>query len=157
MNRDYGLDILCRMLDALKLDDVVLSYDKDGVLQAEDSEGNRWRGADFYRFLTTECLCFTDGGALSEGQYVEVSLLDRYKELTAVYGVPAGKYGVQRHELVAEHSSVEAFIQGHELTVDYGENLPKEEHEAYEMALSRRQILENLFGNEPVPERSEAR
>ena len=93
MNRDDELDILCRMLDALKLDDVVLSYNKDGVLQADDSEGNRWSGADFYKFLTNECLCFDDDGSLSEGQYVEAALLERYTELTAVYGVPAGKYG----------------------------------------------------------------
>lgn len=157
MNRDYELDILCRMLDALKLDDIVLSYDKDGVLQADDSEGNRWSGADFYKFLTNECLCFNDDGSLSEGQYVEASLLERYTELTAVYDVPAGKYGVQREELLLESAAVEAFIQGHELAVDYGENLSKEEHMKYELALERRKTLDNLFPPESVPERSEAR
>lgn len=44
MNKDQEIDILCRMLDALKLDDVVLSYESDGVLLAEDSDGNKWRG-----------------------------------------------------------------------------------------------------------------
>lgn len=157
MNRDYELDILCRVLDALKLDDIVLSYDKGDVLQAEDSEGNRWSGADFYKFLTNECLCFDDDGYLSEGQYVEVALLERYTELTAVYGVPAGKYGARREDLLMESSALETFIQGHEFAVDHGEDLPKEEHEMYKDAIERRKTLDNLFRTESVPERSEVR
>ena len=78
MNKDQEIDILCRMLDALKLDDVVLSYESDGVLLAEDSDGNKWRGKEFYLFLTEECLCFKPDGTLHEGLYVSLSCIKKY-------------------------------------------------------------------------------
>lgn len=91
MNKDQEIDILCRMLDALKLDDVVLSYESDGVLLAEDSDGNKWRGKEFYLFLTEECLCFKPDGTLHEGLYVREDLLELYKEISTENGVIPGK------------------------------------------------------------------
>lgn len=91
MNNDQEIDILCRMLDALKLDDIVLLYDSDGVLMAEDSDGNKWRGKEFYLFITEECLCFDAIGNLTEGQYVREDLLEQYKKLSSENGVIPGK------------------------------------------------------------------
>lgn len=91
-NNDEELDVLERMLYALHLSDFVIWFDKKGILHAEDSNKNKWRGNEFYEFLTEECLCFNPDGTLSEGQYVREDLLDSYKHYSIQNGVIPGSH-----------------------------------------------------------------
>ena len=85
------LVILERMLHALRLDDIYVWFDDNGVLQAEDDEDNKWTGKAFYEFLTNECLCFRSDGMLTDGQYVEEELLELYKRYSTASGVVPGE------------------------------------------------------------------
>ena len=64
------LDIIFRLLDYLKITDISICYDKRGTIRAKDSDGNRWAGKAFFRFITEEALCFDEAGNLQPGQYV---------------------------------------------------------------------------------------
>lgn len=79
------------MLSAMRIDNIRLWFDDGLVLQAEDDDGNHWSGAEFYNFVTNECLCFTPEMTLSPGQYVEPPLLDQYILLSVANGVIPGQ------------------------------------------------------------------
>lgn len=51
--------ILYAILDALKIDDIVIRY-RNKNLYAKDSYGNVWKGSDFYRFLINEAIVWED-------------------------------------------------------------------------------------------------
>ena len=91
ITQDEEIYILGEILWALQLYDVRVWFDDTGVLQAEDDQGNKWTGIDFYKFLTEECLDFEPDGTLSEGMYVEEELLEMYKAYSVKNGVIAGK------------------------------------------------------------------
>ena len=77
------LDLLWDVLDALRIEDILLRYDEDGILTASDDE-NIWQGRDFYEFLLQEAIVFEEDGSsvvLTDGQ-----LSDLY-ELAGRYGV----------------------------------------------------------------------
>ena len=82
-------DVLSKLLGKLKIDDIELWFD-DGVLHAQDEDGNSWIGEEFYRFVTEECLCFDADGKLHEGQYVPEDILNKYVLLSAANGVVPG-------------------------------------------------------------------
>ncbi len=86
-NLERQLRILDRTLSAMGIEDVRLWFDDELVLQAEDDDGNRWAGAEFYNFVTNECLCFTPEMTLSPGQYIEPDLLNQYILLSVANGI----------------------------------------------------------------------
>lgn len=58
-HEDKQIGTLYDILHALKIDDVELSYDENGVLIATDPD-NKWIGKDFYTFLIDEVFVYED-------------------------------------------------------------------------------------------------
>ena len=54
---------LYAVLSALKIDDVELDYDDNGLV-ATDSMDNEWHGQEFYKFLVEEAFVFEDNGGV---------------------------------------------------------------------------------------------
>lgn len=149
MTKEHEIHILDCLLDTVKIYDIQLLYDENGVLQARDEEGNSWTGKEFYRFLTEECLCFDSDGNLAWGQYVPADILEPYKELSVENGVIPGHPEASLRE---ELNELEAFIQGTELTMDYGFRLPDGDYERYEAAIARKAQLTETLEHEGDPE-----
>lgn len=88
---DNELNILDRILSAMKIYDIRLRFDDEFVLQAEDDDGNHWAGTEFYDFVTNKCLCFSPEMKLCPGQYIEPNLLNQYILLSVSNGVIPGQ------------------------------------------------------------------
>lgn len=85
-------DVLGRAFREMKMEDMEISRRKSGLM-VHDSEGNRWRGAEIYRFLLHECLAFTPDGTLMEGFSMDERLIAELKEWAGEYGVYAREGG----------------------------------------------------------------
>lgn len=70
------------MLGRLKIDDIALSYDENGLV-ARDGD-NEWHGAEFYHFLVDEAFVFEDDGSVLG---IRPDLLDDFKALSEHNGV----------------------------------------------------------------------
>ena len=75
--------VLYAILNALKINDIVLSYD-NGVLVAKDSYDNEWKGKEFYDFLENEAFVPDGNGVLGIGDELLAkfhSFAKKYSEL----------------------------------------------------------------------------
>ena len=81
---DRESEILYDVLSALKIDDVELNFDENGLV-ATDSMGNEWQGQDFYKFLVEEAFVFEDNGGVLG---ISDTLLKDFTELSEHNGVP---------------------------------------------------------------------
>ena len=81
---DREMEILYDVLSTLKMEDVVIDYDSNG-LAVTDSMGNEWHGNEFYEFLVNEAIVFEDGGGILG---FSDELLKDFKELSEHNGVP---------------------------------------------------------------------
>ena len=79
---DRETEILYSVLGRLKIDDIELSYDENGLV-ARDSD-NEWHGAEFYHFLVDEAFVFEDDGSVLG---IRPDLLDDFKVLSEHNGV----------------------------------------------------------------------
>ena len=79
---DRETEILYSVLGRLKIDDIALSYDENGLV-ARDSD-NEWHGAEFYHFLVDEAFVFEDDGSVLG---IRPDLLDDFKALSEHNGV----------------------------------------------------------------------
>ena len=79
---DRETEILYSVLGRLKIDDIALSYDENGLV-ARDSD-NEWHGAEFYHFLVDEAFVFEDDGSVLG---IRPELLDDFKALSEHNGV----------------------------------------------------------------------
>lgn len=79
---DRETEILYSVLGRLKIDDIALSYDKNGLV-ARDSD-NEWHGAEFYHFLVDEAFVFEDDGSVLG---IRPDLLNDFKVLSEHNGV----------------------------------------------------------------------
>ena len=77
-------EILEKVLHDLKIDDIVLDYDSDGLVLVARDIDNEWRGAEFYRFLVDEAFVFEDDGSVLS---IDDDLLNDFKTLAESYGV----------------------------------------------------------------------
>lgn len=71
---DRETEILYSVIGRLKIDDIELSYDENGLV-ARDSD-NEWHGAEFYHFLVDEAFVFEDDGSVLG---IRPDLLDDFK------------------------------------------------------------------------------
>lgn len=78
---------LNRLFEYLKMNDISIFYDKKGNLHVKDEEKNHWVNKEVYKFIFEDALCFDDSGELSEGCYVEQTLLESIKTFAFEYGV----------------------------------------------------------------------
>ena len=79
---DRETEILYSVLGRLKIDDIELSYDENGLV-ARDND-NEWHGAEFYHFLVDEAFVFEDDGSVLG---IRPDLLDDFKALSEHNGV----------------------------------------------------------------------
>ena len=79
---DRETEILYSVLGRLKIDDIELSYDENGLV-ARDSD-NEWHGAEFYHFLVDEAFVFEDDGSVLG---IRPDLLNDFKVLSEHNGV----------------------------------------------------------------------
>ena len=79
---DRETEILYSVLGRLKIDDIALSYDENGLV-ARDGD-NEWHGAEFYHFLVDEAFVFEDDGSVLG---IRPDLLDDFKALSEHNGV----------------------------------------------------------------------
>ena len=79
---DQESEILYDVLHALKIDDIELDYDADGLVARDDD--NEWHGADFYHFLIDEAFVFEDDGSVLG---IRPELLADFKALSEHNGV----------------------------------------------------------------------
>ena len=82
--REKEITTLYDVLSKLRIDDIDLDYDKDGLV-ARDYDGNVWHGAEFYHFLIDEVFVFDDNGGIVK---IDGQLYDDFNELSEHYGVP---------------------------------------------------------------------
>ncbi len=76
------IDVLYAVLSKLKIDDVVLSYDGNGLV-AKDND-NEWHGKEFYAFLVNEAFVFEDDGTVLG---LSDNLLSDFTEQAEKYGI----------------------------------------------------------------------
>ena len=81
---DREIDVLDKVLYCLRINDIDLDYDKDGLV-AKDYDGNVWHGAEFYRFLVEEAFVFEDNGGVLG---ISDTLLKDFSELSEHYDIP---------------------------------------------------------------------
>ena len=79
---DRETEILYSVLGRLKIDDIGLGYDENGLV-ARDGD-NEWHGAEFYHFLVDEAFVFEDDGSVLG---IRPDLLDDFKALSEHNGV----------------------------------------------------------------------
>ena len=79
---DRETEILYSVLGRLKIDDIELGYDENGLV-ARDGD-NEWHGAEFYHFLVDEAFVFEDDGSVLG---IRPDLLDDFKVLSEHNGV----------------------------------------------------------------------
>ena len=79
---DRETEILYSVLGRLKIDDIELGYDENGLV-ARDGD-NEWHGAEFYHFLVDEAFVFEDDGSVLG---IRPDLLDDFKALSEHNGV----------------------------------------------------------------------
>lgn len=80
---DRESEIIYDVLSALKIDDVELDYDENGLV-ATDGD-NTWHGQEFYKFLVEEAFVFEDDGNVLG---IRDDLLKDFTELSEHNGVP---------------------------------------------------------------------
>jgi len=80
------IDAVCDLLDACKIDDIVVEFDGDTIV-ASDNDGNKWKGAELYQFLLNEVLTFGADGKLVEGLSVDERIINSVLDYAKKYGV----------------------------------------------------------------------
>ena len=130
---DRESEILYDVLHALKIDDIELDYDADGLVAKDDDY--EWHGADFYHFLIDEAFVFEDDGsvlgirpelladfkALSEHNGVECKVKDNYVA-TNIGNVPIEDY----REIVAMQNGFDSYDEMYQQGIRIGNGYDKE-------------------------------
>ena len=130
---DRESEILYDVLHALKIDDIELDYDADGLVAKDDDY--EWHGADFYHFLIDEAFVFEDDGsvlgirpelladfkALSEHNGVECKVKDGYVA-TNIGNVPVEDY----REIVAMQNGFDSYDEMYQQGIRIGNGYDKE-------------------------------
>ncbi len=79
---DRETEILYDVLDRMKIDDITLDFDENGLVARD--EDNEWHGAEFYHFLVDEAFVFNDKGGVD---LIDGELFEDFKALSEHNGV----------------------------------------------------------------------
>lgn len=82
-------EILENVLKHLKIDDIALDYDSDGLVLVARSAFKEWRGEEFYRYLIDEAFVFEDDGSVLD---IDKELLEEFKLLASCYEIDIDDY-----------------------------------------------------------------
>ena len=135
---DRESEILYDVLHALKIDDIELDYDADGLVAKDDDY--EWHGAEFYHFLIDEAFVFEDDG----------SVLGIRPELLADF------------KALSEHNGVECKVKGNYVATNIG-NVPIEDYreivamqngfDSYDEMYQQGIRIGNGYDKEPEPQK----
>ena len=84
------MELLEDVFHNMRMDDMRMSR-KRGCIEVHDSYGNRWRGAEVYRFIMEECLSFLPEGKLVDGLTMDEGLIAGLKRFAGNYGITIGQ------------------------------------------------------------------
>ena len=99
---DREIEIVSDVLDSLKMDDVKLHYDPDGIVAADDM-GNEWHNKDFYKFIVDDCFTYeADGSATG----IENTVFSDFLVLAKRYDVEPQPKII--NPLIAEYNKIKA-------------------------------------------------
>lgn len=141
---------LYAVLSALKIDDVELNYDDNGLV-ATDSMDNEWHGQDFYKFLVEEAFVFDDNGGVLG---ISDELLKDFTKLSEDNGVPVKDNRVKQPyrgylEVKAEYPDTFVFYQVGDFFEAYNEDAQKAA-DIFDLFVTSRPIRDNervpMFG-----------
>lgn len=141
---------LYAVLSALKIDDVELNYDDNGLV-ATDSMDNEWHGQDFYKFLVEEAFVFEDNGGVLG---ISDKLLKDFTKLSEDNGVPVKDNRVKQPyrgylEVKAEYPDTFVFYQVGDFFEAYNEDAQKAA-DIFDLFVTSRPIRDNervpMFG-----------
>lgn len=99
---DAELAAVSRFLRAVRMEDIVLSFDM-GEIVAKDGS-SEWRGKDFYEFLLNECVVLDENLDPVEGISIEEESLNPIIEL-------ADKYGAVINRISTGTNSIDQYIE----------------------------------------------
>ena len=141
---------LYAVLSALKIDDVELNYDDNGLV-ATDSMDNEWHGQDFYKFLVEEAFVFEENGGVLG---ISDELLKDFTKLSEDNGVPVKDNRVKQPyrgylEVKAEYPDTFVFYQVGDFFEAYNEDAQKAA-DIFDLFVTSRPIRDNervpMFG-----------
>lgn len=141
---------LYAVLSALKIDDVELNYDDNGLV-ATDSMDNEWHGQDFYKFLVEEAFVFEDNGGVLG---ISDELLKDFTKLSEDNEVPVKDNRVKQPyrgylEVKAEYPDTFVFYQVGDFFEAYSEDAQKAA-DIFDLFVTSRPIRDNervpMFG-----------
>ncbi len=96
---DRESEILYNVLTRLKIEDIVLNYDENGLV-ARDND-NVWHNVEFYQFIVDEALVFNDDGSV---QNIGKALFNDFKKLAEHNGVKIQNNKEFQSDIIKEHS-----------------------------------------------------
>ena len=141
---------LYAVLSALKIDDVELDYDDNGLV-ATDSMDNEWHGQEFYKFLVEEAFVFEDNGGVLG---IDDEVLKDFTKLSEDNGVPVKDNRVKQPyrgylEVKAEYPDTFVFYQVGDFFEAYNEDAQKAA-DIFDLFVTSRPIRDNervpMFG-----------
>ena len=141
---------LYAVLSALKIDDVELDYDDNGLV-ATDSMDNEWHGQEFYKFLVEEAFVFEDNGGVLG---ISDEVLKDFTKLSEDNGVPVKDNRVKQPyrgylEVKAEYPDTFVFYQVGDFFEAYNEDAQKAA-DIFDLFVTSRPIRDNervpMFG-----------
>ena len=141
---------LYAVLSALKIDDVELDYDDNGLV-ATDSMDNEWHGQEFYKFLVEEAFVFEDNGGVLG---ISDKVLKDFTKLSEDNGVPVKDNRVKQPyrgylEVKAEYPDTFVFYQVGDFFEAYNEDAQKAA-DIFDLFVTSRPIRDNervpMFG-----------
>ncbi len=78
------IDLIDHILSKHKIDDIIMDFNDDGIIIANDEEGNVWEGKEFYDFLFNDLFNYNNDGTVD---LIDNRDLERLKECRKKYEI----------------------------------------------------------------------
>ena len=78
------IDLIDHILSKHKIDDIIMDFNDDGIIIANDDDGNVWEGKEFYDFLFNDLFDYNDSGTVD---LIDNKDFERLKEYRKKYDI----------------------------------------------------------------------
>ncbi len=150
---DREIEVLEAVLERLRIEDIYLSYDNNGLVAKDDE--NIWHSADFYRFLINEVFVFRDDESIAR---IDGNLYQDFKILAEKYGVEVKDNRIpvnpsKSQTMLDEYNAIKASVPDSIVLYQVGDFFEVLGNEAETVASALELQLTNRFitPSEPVP------
>ena len=82
------IDLIDHILSSHKIDDIIMDFNEDGIIIANDDEGNVWEGKEFYDFLFNDLFDYNENGTVD---LIDNKDFERLKEYRKKYDITEQK------------------------------------------------------------------